>query len=113
MAGRNLIRRRVIGSALLAVFVALTVQAGFFHSCQSTGPETDAMVAGGHGHLHHNGHTSVCAACLLTRILAAAEPGHAPEPAISSASEDIEGAPDRATTASSVADVTARAPPGC
>ena len=113
MAGWNLTGRRVIGSTLLAVFVALTVQAGFFHSCQTAGSETAAMVADDHGHLHHKAHTSVCAACLLTRALAAVEPGHAPEPTISLTSEDAEAAPARATTAPSVADVTARAPPGC
>jgi len=113
MAGQNLTGRRVIGSTLLAVFVALTVQAGFFHSCQTTGTETDVIAAVDHGHLHHKGRISICAACLLTRILAAVEPGHAPEPAVSLASENVEGAPGRATAVPSVTDVTARAPPGC
>lgn len=113
MAEQLPLGRRGIANFLLAVVIALTVQTGFFHSCQHDGHDADIMVAEDHDSLHGEGEGSVCIACLLTRTLVASEPSHAPEPATSEGSEGAETAARQLSAASPAVAIAARAPPGC
>ncbi|MEE4271332.1 MAG: hypothetical protein V2I67_06645 [Thermoanaerobaculales bacterium] len=110
MAGPILIPRRTVGSVLLAFFVTVTVQAGFFHSCSAAGHGSAAAGVDDPSHSAHSG-ASVCTACLLTRTLTAAEPTRAPEPTYSECSEETKLAKPLFAAAAIWFPTTARSPP--
>lgn len=113
MAPHHLLGRRFVGILLLAVFAALTVQAGFFHSCDHSDHHVASPTVGGPEPLQHDDQTVVCASCLLTRILAAGEPAETPAVAPSDEFRITERAPLRLVAAPRIAPGSARAPPGC
>ena len=113
MAGRLLNERRRSASALLAVFVVLTVQAGFFHSCEPAGHAPDVVVSGDPAGAVHGDHASVCTACLLTRALAATEMTTAPVATAVEWSQSVGLAEQRPASTGARVSTFARSPPGC
>jgi hypothetical protein len=113
MAGQDPIVRRATASSLLVVFIALTLQAGFFHSCETAGHRSAVAVTGDHVGSAHDDHASVCTACLLTRVLAATELAHAVLLKPVECSEGIESAEGRLASFGPRVPTSARSPPGC
>lgn len=96
----------------MAVFCTVTVQAGFFHTCAPAGHGSAAPVVDDPSH-SANDEVSVCAACLLTRTLSAAEPTQAPEPTFSECSKETDLAEPHLAATGLHFPTTARSPPAC